>query len=157
MLKLGFPGFCSSSCVEEHDRLSREASRTVEALREQQETRPRLRLLSRLRGELDEDAAAVVALSEAGATVRQIARYTALDPEAVEKLLVSEEDARAARREARERARRWRDGKMRVAARRAGQPEPVWHPPADWSDAMGDSLESVTMLVRPEPDGDAAA
>jgi len=132
----------------------------MEALREQVRTARRrrsLRLLSRLRAELDEDAAAVVALSEAGATVRQIARYRALDPKAVQKLLFGEDEARAARRDARDRARRRRDGKTRARARRAGHPEPAWQPPADWADAMGDSLESVTMFVRPEPDGDAAA
>ena len=86
----------------------------MEALRQQvegQQQQTRLRLLSRLRGELDEDAAAVVALSEAGATARQIARYTAFDPDAVERLIVSEDEARAARREARERARRRREGR----------------------------------------------
>ena len=119
MVELGFSPFCSSSCVREHDRLRREASRTVEVLREHVETRPRrLRVL-----ELDEDAAAVVALSEAGATVWQIARYTALDPDAVERLVVSEDEARAARREARERARRRRKGNTRAAARRAGAPD----------------------------------
>ena len=135
----------------------------MEALREQaevehRETRPRrLRLLGRLRGELDEDAAAVVALSAAGATVRQISRYTAFEPEAVEKMLVTEDDARAGRREARERQRRRRQGKTRAAARRSGAPEPGWNPPSGWADAMGDSLESAGMLVRPDPGEDAAA
>lgn len=121
----------------------------MEALREQAELeqretrRRRFGLLGRLRGELelDEDAAAVVALSEAGATVRQISRYTALEPEAVQKMLVTEDEVRAARREARERERRRREGKTRAAARRAGMPEPEWHPPTDWAAAMGDSLE----------------
>jgi hypothetical protein len=121
----------------------------MEALREQVELeqretrRRRFGLLGRLRGEveLDEDAAAVVALSAAGATVRQISRYTALEPDAVEKMLVTEDQARAARREARERERRRREGKTRAAARKAGMPEPEWQPPTDWADAMGDSLE----------------
>ncbi len=137
----------------------------MEALREQveveqRETRPRpLRLLGRLRGELelDEDAAAVVALSAAGATVRQISRYTALEPEAVQKMLFTEDEARAARREARERERRRRQGKTRAAARRSGAPEPEWNPQADWADAMGDSLESAGMLVTPDPGEDTAA
>jgi hypothetical protein len=136
----------------------------MESLREQVEAeqretkKRRFALLGRLRGELelDEDAAAVAALSAAGATVRQIARYTALDPEAVQKLLVTEDQARAARREARERARRRREGKTRAEARRAGVPEPEWHPPADWSDAMGDSLESATMAVAPDLEPDQA-
>ena len=74
---------CSASCVWEHDRLSREASRTLEDLRAEaeQQLEPRRRrfgLLTRLRGELelDEDAAAVVALSAAGATVPQVPRHS---------------------------------------------------------------------------------
>jgi hypothetical protein len=164
-LEQGFSSYCSASCVWEHDRLSKEAARTMESLREQVELehheskRRRFGVLGRLRGgvELDEDAAAVVALSEAGATVRQISRYTALEPEAVQKLLVTEDEARAARREARERARRRREGKSRAEARRAGAPEPEWHPPADWSDAMGDSLESAALVVQPDTGDDAAA
>ena len=61
----------------------------------------------RLRGdiELDEDAATVVAMSAAGATVRQIARYTALEPGDVERLLAGGSGGPAARAEARARAR----------------------------------------------------
>jgi hypothetical protein len=137
----------------------------MEVLREQVELeqgetrRRRFGLLGRLRGELelDEDAAAVVALSAAGATVRQISRYTALEPEDVQKLLVTEEEARAARREERERARRRREGKTRAAARRSGAPEPEWRPPPDWADAMGDSLEAAGMLVSPDSGEDTAA
>ena len=72
-------------------------------------------------------------------------------------MLVTEDEARAARREARERERRRREGKTRAAARRSGAPEPEWNPPADWADAMGDSLESTGMLVRPDPGEDTAA
>lgn len=137
----------------------------MEALREQVELehretrRRRFGVLGRLRGEveIDEDAAAVVALSAAGATVRQISRYTALEPGAVQKMLVTEDEARAARRDARERERRRREGKTRAQARRGGMPEPEWNPPADWADAMGDSLESAGMLVMPDPGDDAAA
>ena len=137
----------------------------MEALREQVEVehretwRRRFGLLGRLRGELelDEDAAAVVALSAAGATVQQISRYTALEPDAVQRMLATEEEARAARREARERARRRREGKTRAAERRAEAAEPEWSPPADWADAMGDPLESAGMLVMPDPGGDTAA
>jgi hypothetical protein len=136
----------------------------MEALREQvvdeqgDTRRRRFGLLGRLRGELelDEDAASVVALSAAGATVRQISRYTALEPEAVQKLLVTEDEARAARREARERERRRREAKTRAAARRAGLPEPEWRPPADWADAMGESLESAGTFAAPDEGGDAA-
>jgi hypothetical protein len=163
-LELGFSSFCSASCVWEHDRLSREASRTLEELRGEveQQREPRRRrfgLLTRLRGELelDEDAAAVVALDAAGATVPQISRYTALEPDEVQKLLVSDDDARAARREARERERRRREGKTRAKARRTGASEPEWQPPADWSDAMGDSLKSASLVVRNEQDRDTAA
>ena len=64
-------------------------------------------LFGRLRGdiELDEDAATVVAMSAAGATLRQIARYTALEPSDVERLLAGDGGGPAARAEARARAR----------------------------------------------------
>ncbi len=138
----------------------------MEAFREHVEaehreaSRRRFGVLGRLRGEveLDEDAAAVVALSAAGATARQISRYTALEHEAVEKMLVTDDEARAARRAARERERRRRrEGKTRAAAPRAGTPEPEWNPPADWADAMGDSLESAGAFARPDQGEDAAA
>ena len=124
-LELGFSSFCSASCVWEGERLRTEATKTIEALRaevEQQRESSRGRsLFGRLRGrlELDEDAAAVVALRAAGATVRQISRYTALAPDEIEKLLVSADEAREARRQARDRvrARAEREARRSAAAR----------------------------------------
>ncbi len=81
---------------------------TLEALRLEVEERskqrkPRRSLFGRLRGqvELDEDAATVVAMSAAGATVRQIARYTTLEASDVERHLSVAGGGPAARAEAR--------------------------------------------------------
>ena len=93
-LELGFSSFCSASCVWEGERLRERTEETLEALRAEVEERskhrkPRRSLFGRLRSqvELDEDAATVVAMSAAGATVRQIARYTALELPDVERFL----------------------------------------------------------------------
>ncbi len=86
---------------------------TLAALRAEVEERsrrrkPRRSFFGRLRSqvELDEDAATVVAMSAAGANVRQIARYTALEPADVERLLSGSGGGPAARAEARAARRR---------------------------------------------------
>jgi hypothetical protein len=111
-LELGFSSFCSASCVWEGEQLRERTEETLEALRAEAEKRSRLRkprrsLFGRLRGqvELDEAAATVVAMSAAGATVRQIARYTTLEALDVERLLSGDGGGPAARSEARRRLR----------------------------------------------------
>jgi hypothetical protein len=111
-LELGFSSFCSASCVWEGERLRQRTMETLTALRAEAEERsrarkPRRSLFGRLRGqvELDEDAATVVAMQAAGATVWQIARYTTLEPSDVERLLSGDGGGPAARAEARERLR----------------------------------------------------
>ena len=112
-LELGFSSFCSASCVWESERLRQRTVETLEALRAEAEERarahkPRRSLFGRLRAqvELDEDAATVVAMQAAGATTRQIARYTALELSDVERLLKGDGGGPAARAEARARRRR---------------------------------------------------
>jgi hypothetical protein len=111
-LELGFSAFCSASCVWEGERLRKRTEEGLAALRAEVEQRAATRgrrrsFFGRLRGdiELDEDAATVVAMSAAGATVLQIARYTALEPGDVERLLGGDHGGPAARAEARARAR----------------------------------------------------
>jgi hypothetical protein len=98
--------------VWEGERLRQRTEEGLVALREEAEERarsnkPRRSLFGRLRGqiELDEDAATVVAMQAAGATVRQIARYTSLEPSDVERMLVGDGGGPAARAEARARLR----------------------------------------------------
>ena len=112
-LELGFSSFCSASCVWEGERLRQGTEEALAALRadaeeQAQRRKPRRSLFGRLRGEieLDEDAATVVAMNAAGATVRQIARYTALEQSDVERLLAGDGGGPAARAEARARLRR---------------------------------------------------
>jgi len=112
-LELGFSSFCSASCVWESERLRQRTVETLEALRAEAEERarahkPRRSLFGRLRAqvELDEDAATVVAMQAAGASVWQIARYTALERSEVERLLKGDGGGPAARAEARARRRR---------------------------------------------------
>ena len=110
-LELGFSSFCSASCVWEGERLRERTEENLVALRAEVEerSRPRRRrgLFGRLRAEieLDEDAATVVAMNAAGATVRQIARYTSLEQPDVERLLAGDGGGPAARSEARMRMR----------------------------------------------------
>ncbi len=111
-LELGFSAFCSASCVWEGERLRQRTEEGLVALRAEAEQRSAQRgrrrsLFGRLRGdiELDEDAATVVAMSAAGATVRQISRYTTLEASDVERLLKAGNSGPAARAEARARVR----------------------------------------------------
>jgi hypothetical protein len=111
-LELGFSSFCSASCVWEGERLRQQTEEALAALRTEAQERARVRkprrsVLGRLRGqvELDEDAATVVAMQAAGATVWQIARYTALEPSDIERLLAGDGGGPAARAQARERLR----------------------------------------------------
>ncbi|MGZ8693932.1 MAG: hypothetical protein ACXWYS_00660 [Gaiellaceae bacterium] len=96
----------------EGERLRKRTEEGLAALRaeveERSATRGRRRsLFGRLRAdiELDEDAATVVAMSAAGATLRQIARYTALEPSDVARLLRGDGGGPAARAERRTRLR----------------------------------------------------
>ena len=115
-LELGFSSFCSASCVWEGERLRLRTDEALVALRAEAEERarahrPRRSLFGRLRGqiELDEDAAKVIAMQAAGATVWQIARFTTLEPSEVERLLAGGDGGPAARAEARARRRRIAD------------------------------------------------
>jgi hypothetical protein len=95
-LELGFSVFCSAMCVREGNRLREQTDATLEGLRREIARRARAAgkrrsWFGRLRGEveLDENAATVIAMSAAGATVRQIARYTALEASDVQRLLAA--------------------------------------------------------------------
>ena len=94
----------------EGERLRKRTEEALAALRAEAEERAGRRrrgLFGRLRAqiELDEDAATVMAMNAAGATVRQIARYTALEPSDVDRLLRGDRGGPAARAEARARKR----------------------------------------------------
>jgi len=97
--------------VWEGERLRQRTEEALAALRAEAEERARHTrrrgLFGRLRGqiELDEDAATVVAMNAAGATLRQIARYTALEPSDVTRLINGDRGGPAARAEARARRR----------------------------------------------------